>query len=391
MTQTIRAATAADFLGLVPHMAGYTPRDSLVIVPFRTSRTAGLMRLDLPRSGIDLDAFAATVIGMVCRVGGADGLAVVVYSSDPWSDDRHRALFDALCARADEGGLRVVDALCVAADGWARHGDAPPRTLHPLREIPSPAVAGVTSSEGDQRTGIALTRADRGARTRMAAALSALDDALHAVCGDGEGDRGAIAGIDPAALGAVTALDRADELWEAALGWEWPATSDEPFDTTDPYPAAMLLWTLARPGLRDVALAQWCHGVSAGARALDDQLRWEAGHPYPAGPLFLAGEGPAPDPSRLSRARRVCVALAALAPDHHRAAVLAVAAWLSWALGLGTHAEAYAAAALDDDPGHGLAGIVRDLTAAGHLPAWAFLPPDDRIVDAFGRPAPHRE
>ncbi len=388
MTETIRATTAADFLGLVPHLAGYNPSDSLVLVPFRGSRTVGLMRLDLPKPDADADGFASTVIGMVCRIPEADGVAVVTYTSESWHADVHRDLFVALAYRADECGIRLVDALCVAADGWSNALDHD-ATPHPLSTISTDLTSVAPPAAGDQSSGVLLERASERMIARVAAALTSLDDALRAVSGEGDGHRGGVGGIDPRALRAIEALDQPDDVWEAALGWSLGSEPDHLPGSAfgDAFPTAMLLWVLARPGLRDVVLAQWCHGADAGSRALVDQLRWESGEPFPSGPLFLAGEGPRPDPDRLLRARRVTVRLAALSTGRHRAAALAVAAWLSWALGLGTHAEAYAREALVEQPGHGLADIVRELSARGHLPEWSFHPasPAHPDTDVNGR------
>lgn len=362
MTQTIRARDAADFLTLIPQLAGYTPRQSLVIVPFTGSRSAGLLRFDLPAA--EVEAFASTAIGLVCRLQEVDGLAVVVYSSMPWDGGRaHEALVRALASRADACGLRWTDALGVSADGWGRFLQDPSHPARSLTEI-AQTLSPVT---GDQAAQVRVDPADPLARAAVAAALADVEDALLAVCGDAHGSRGGIDGVDPRALDAIAALDDSGRLWEEALhsvrDGQLPLPS---------YRAALLLWTLSRPGLRDVALAQWCHGVGAGAQALDDQLRWESGDPYPDGPLFLAGEGPRPQPGRLEDARTLCVALASVGEGRHRAAAFAVAAWLSWAIGAGTHADLYAQAALGIDPALSLAQIVRDLACRGHLPAWAF-------------------
>ena len=64
--------------------------------------------------------------------------------------------------------------------------------------------------------------------------------------------------------------------------------------------------------------------------------------------------------------------LAAYADDEHRPNLLAAAAWLSWALGRSTHADAYARRVLAIDSEHGLSQIVRTLVDAGHLPEFAF-------------------
>ena len=79
-----------------------------------------------------------------------------------------------------------------------------------------------------------------------------------------------------------------------------------------------------------------------------------------------------PDPTRLSAALALVRRAAASAPRDRRPGPLATCAWLSWALGRSTHAEVYAAQALEIEPEHGLAEIVRSFVLAGHLPDWAF-------------------
>src|SRR5690606_3463880 len=97
---------SADFLALVPMLAGFHPRESLVLVLFRGSRSLGVLRVDLPPDDNELDRSAATLVGLVCKVNEADGFAAVVYTDAPYRsrDDgapAHSALIDAIVVRAD--------------------------------------------------------------------------------------------------------------------------------------------------------------------------------------------------------------------------------------------------------------------------------------------------
>ncbi|WP_040168251.1 DUF4192 family protein [Microbacterium gorillae] len=367
MTTIIRAASAADFLSLIPHLAGYTPRRSVVLVPFHDRRTVGLLRFDLPPARSD--AFAATAIGTVCRIEDADAVAIVVYTDDALRDETGAPtgvdLIAALRGRAVACGLEIRDALVVARDGWRRDGAGPgdEGALTDIRQVRATLPAPVAS----QAAGTRLPRTGAQRRDAVRAALIALEDTLVVLQRGGHGRRGAVDGADPEALTALTALDETGVLWEELLEAD-PAT-------IEPHRLALLLWSLALPGLRDVALAHWCHGPAAGRRAWDAQLQWEDDRTYPTEELFLAGEGPRPNPERLERALALVRHGAAATSGRYRAAALACAAWLSWALGRGTHADAYARGAQRCDANHGLARIVRDLATAGHLPAWAFLAP----------------
>jgi len=374
MTTIIKAATAADFLALVPHLAGYTPTESIALIPFRGSRTIGVMRFDLPPvdAGEELDRIAATFIGMVCKLADADGVTPVVFTDDPFrSDDDivHGELVRAIMRRADACGLHVADALCLAADGWGSYLDpeCPPegRSRSEL-----PAELGVPEPRdvsGDQAAGVDLPCADLAEKERVGVALRAIEATVRVVCGESDGS-GSMAELDPQAIAAVCSLDDIPMLFEDALRWD--------VDHLQPYDAAALTWCLARPSLRDVALSQWAGDMVAGDDALEAQRRWEDGEDYPDDlALVMFGEGPRPDPDRLQRALDLARRLAAACPRDAAAALLATAGWLAWALGRSTYAHWHVSRALDLDPDHGLAGIVSSFVSAGHLPEWAFERP----------------
>ncbi|WP_036280176.1 DUF4192 family protein [Microbacterium sp. CH12i] len=82
MNTVLRATDSAEFLALVPALAGFTPRQSIVLLPFQRSRAHGAMRIDLPHSDADLEHYVDTAIGLVSRVAGTDAVAVVVYTDE---------------------------------------------------------------------------------------------------------------------------------------------------------------------------------------------------------------------------------------------------------------------------------------------------------------------
>ena len=387
MSVTVKAADAAQLLSLVPGLLGFTPTQSLVLVPMARGRSLGAMRIDLPPEP-DADGSAASEIvetvasrsiGMVCRIGEADAVLAIVYTDAPIDGAPDSApllpgaaLFAALAAHADACGLGLVDALTVAADGWGSHLDpdlAPGgRSLDELRPRGAAAAALEASTRGvdlagDQAAGANLPRVGQPARRQTALALRSLGAALEAICGipqvNGSGGR-----IDPAALEAACELDDLPRLFEQALAWR-PADA--------PMRAAMVGWCLSRPALRDVALVQWASDHDGGDLAMEAQRRWEDGFDYPADlASVMWGEGPRPDADRVESALALAREVAALMPKTHRPGPLAVCAWLSWALGRSSHADRYARMALSLDPRHGLADIVRSFVGAGHLPDWAF-------------------
>ncbi|MGW9114272.1 DUF4192 family protein [Microbacterium sp. NPDC055683] len=376
MTTIIRARDARSFLSLLPHVCGYRPRRSLLVVPFEDGRTAGAARIDLPERPEQWPEAVAVALGMMCRLRDVTQFAAVVYTDEPLVGADGMAfagLVEALRERADHCGLEVRDALCVAADGWGAYADGRP-TPRPLEEIAHEgAVPGGDDVLPDQGAGIAPPAVDLAERERLGRAHLELGRALAVIVGDDHPGTSAIGaassrGIPPRALATACFAADLPVVFEECLEWDT--------DDLDPYLAALLVWALERPCFRDVALSQWSSDLQEGWDVLDLNERWADGDDsLPDGPLRLKGEGPRPDPDRLERALALVQRLAASAPGRSRAGALASAAWLMWALGHGTHALAYARQALAVDDQHGLAQLVGAMASHGMLPEWAFERP----------------
>ena len=157
-------------------------------------------------------------------------------------------------------------------------------------------------------------------------------------------------------------------------GWAIEAVVQAMEEPTAPDEArAILAVTMTCPALRDVALVSWATDRFTGDRAADAQNGWENGAEYPQElAAIIWGDAPRPDNTRLTRALEVARRIAATVPDDIKPGPLAVAAWLSWALGRSTHADAYAVQAENIDPEHGFACIIRQFVQAGHTPDWAY-------------------
>ena len=414
MTPTVvKAADAAQFLSVVPHMLGYRPTQSLVVIPFHSARSLGAMRFDLPEGSSEAaDRVAATVTGMVCRLPDADAVAAIAYTDERFDEDRRmprRDLLAALERRADACGLRVTDLLCVAGDAWGSFLDRDcPDEGRSLEDLGWTGPGDVPEPAGDQATGAELPEVSVEEREHVAKAMVALGRAVAVLCGPDAGgeedmaeevtprrdsartepktcasDLGPVpapvtgepaveasiadgsARVDPQALAAVCRFDDLPGFFEDVLSW----SPTEP----DAHDAASLVWCLSRPSLRDVALVQWSGNLAQGDEAFDAQLRWESGEEYPAHlAMRMWGEGDQPEVSRLEAALALSRYAAAVAPRERRPGPLAMCAWLSWALGRSTHAGAYAERACEIEPEHGLSQIVLSFVQAGHLPDWAF-------------------
>ncbi|WP_407358616.1 DUF4192 domain-containing protein [Microbacterium sp. LTA6] len=366
MTTVLHASGSADFLGLVPALAGFTPRESIVLLPFRGKRAYGAMRVDLPSDDVDLDEYVETAIALISRVTGTDAVAIVVYTDESALPTRDGLVLpvavavDGLLDSAEDVGLRIVDALCVTPDGWASYLEEEPN-LAPLADIPAAPVApGVGDVAGDQLAGTALPHIDLAEKERVGTALHDLEEVLaHDATGRLTG------GENPQALAAVVLLDDIPAFFEMLL--------DEP-ENLPPFATAALLWCLGRPIFRDVALTQWATDAARGIRVLDAQLAYSHNGetiPDDLGAVFL-GRGPKPDPDRLRLALAIVRGAAARAPRASRPGPLTVAAWLSWALGRSSHAAHYIDLVREIDPEYGLAALLGSMISAAMLPEWAF-------------------
>ncbi|MFK3676756.1 DUF4192 family protein [Microbacterium sp. NPDC090218] len=365
MTTVLRATDSATFLGIVPSLAGFTPRRSIVMLPFRGSRTEGAMRLDLPHDATDLEGYADTAVGLVARVTGTDAVAVVVYTDEEPHPTRDGLVLplavavDEVLGCAEAAGLRVVDALCVMPSGWSSYLDDSPE-LHPLTEIAPPAeVPSVGDVSGDQSAGAELPVVDLAEKERVGRAAIELAAVL-----DHDERRRLTGRENPQLIAALVLLEDIPALFESVL-----ATPALP-----PFATATLLWCLERPLLRDVAIAQWATDLAGGVRAFEAQTAFAmSGKTVPdeLGRLFL-GQGPAPDTERLRLALAVVRAAAARAPRASRPAPLTAAAWLSWALGRSTHAGHYLDMVREIDPRYTLAALLETMIGGAILPEWAF-------------------
>ena len=122
MTTIISAHGPHDFLAIVPHLTGFVPERSIVLVAMRGNRSCGALRFDLPPDGSRalLKRVATSFVGMLCKIPGVDALVPVVYTAESIVGGvvPHTDLMAVLRERAGFSGFLVRDALCVAANGW---------------------------------------------------------------------------------------------------------------------------------------------------------------------------------------------------------------------------------------------------------------------------------
>lgn len=371
MTTIIRTSDAQDFLALVPHLTGFLPRESIVLVAFRGNRTCGALRCDLPSQAASPAVrrrAANTMLGMICRIPDVDALVPVVYTDDTFAAREgmpHRPVVSSVLSRARYSGFLVRDALCVAADGWGSYlDDACPSAGRSL-ELITASPAHRTLARNVARTGLvdidaesAVPEADMESRERTAKRYTELD-ALR----------------DSPELGPALLFDEnfsgdVVELAERLVG----------SPDLSPRDAALLAFVVQAPAMRDEALLTWAWGAGFGVRVMEMNDRHHRGEDISdlPGATALGGFGmPRPDPERLRSAIRLLRYTAARVPRRATPALLTMIGWCHWALGAGTIAGRWVDRARATDPAYGLAELLDLMLQAGRLPDWAWeVPPE---------------
>ena len=363
MPYIAKAQSHADLLAMVPHLVGFTPRNSMVLLVFDGSRTSATIRLDLPpeQSAAGGKRFANAVIGLISRLPRGQGVIVVVCTDERFGAGTfapHAGLVEPVLRSIRRAGFDLRGALCHAADGWAAFRDehVPPGG-HPLAEIYEsplgrelPDAYRAEPGEGDTAP---ITEADAATKRRMTQEVLTVERLQLSERQDED------------SLSDLSPMESIPRFCEQSLSWD-----DEEFELLAPG----LLALVQDPGMRDLAMMQWASDLpyarlllalvngSPGQRAYGEKFA----------NALMRGQAPRPDALRVERAIALLVRLVGRAEDPLRPPVLLMLAWLNWGLGRGSRAGAYLDIALRLVPT--TPGLVQLelMIADGELPDWAF-------------------
>ncbi|MFM9878185.1 MAG: DUF4192 family protein [Rhodoglobus sp.] len=329
MTDVMRAQSDAEFLGMIPELAGYTATNSLVCIALNGVHSSSAFRLDLPRRNraADWRSLTSEVIGILSRKRGIDRVAIVIYTDDtfaahhgvPWLEFNR-----SLGERVHREGFHFAGFFCVAADGWCDYFDRDyPRQGHPLSDIPAAQVA--------------LPRAEE------------------------------------VQLPNATAAERLAflELITDLCSGHWPNELSH-VDTRDPRALIELCATWQVGDLPDALLVELSEYTQiAGCEAV--ALQFAFGTPARDNDVSaqFTGRGRVvPDVARLESGIRLFKRVAALAPRHYAPNALCIVAWLMWALGNSPAATYFHDWVLEIEPDHEMAQNLLSCLADGRLPEW---------------------
>jgi hypothetical protein len=362
--EIVKATSAAEFLSIVPTLAGGSVERSIVFVPFRGNRTfPAACRIDLPsrERRADLRALVHGALGVLSRIRDADRVDVVVYTDRSFEAERgipHLELGRAAVEGLRRAGFHVGFAGCVASDGWGdyldrSHADAG----RPLDEI---SVRSVDDGSRDRE----VPDADTARRLEVARLLALelpprredVDDLEHEV---------------PLVELLEVLLESCDAPELVAVG----------------------LKLFASPAIRDAAILSFAFGRDVGHLAMLDAERWGrvqretgltmdeivaaelesgAAPDFAQEDLLLGRTDLVPDRERLGAAIRLLRTLVAHAPDELRPGPLTMLGWFLWAVGSVSAAGAMLERALTLDPGYRMASILLTWFDSGALPEWLF-------------------
>lgn len=368
MTDVMKAQSDAEFLGMVPRLAGYTATNSIICAPFAGKRTEAAFRLDLPqrKRTADYRAISSWIIGTLGRMRGVDGVALVIYTDEtfeanhgvPWLDFS-RYLADSV----HKQGFHMPGFLCVAADGWANYFDRDyPREGRPLTEIP----AGAPVASIAERTELPqVSEAERYSFLEMIVDLCSGYWPSNLQHIDTSDDRSFIEvcatwreGELPEAMLALLAEFCQSNAYRDEIALQFAfgmLVADAMAEQNDAYREIQ-----RRDGgtMDDVVLRE----IEAGRASLDDEF---------AGLLMGVGRM-RPNVERVEHGIQLFKRIVALAPRHYTPNALCIVAWLLWARGLASGAGHFIDQALEIDPEHGMAQLLHTIVANGRLPEWTF-------------------
>ncbi|MDQ1571812.1 MAG: hypothetical protein QOF79_2486 [Actinomycetota bacterium] len=368
MPVVVKTQSPVDLLALVPALVGFTPQQSVVLLPFRGKRTCGAIRFDLPSAGPPAvnKRFATFVVGTLCKLRGVDSVILVVVTNEAFgcsSAPPSGELAQTMLARLRQSGLRVQDALCQASDGWGSYLDAElpagGRSLSEIADsdapesVPPEVRRALAAPPPPSRVPDAVASEKRRVKTEFARYQRLVKQAEDTVDLPPE--------LEP--------LEDLPELMERALEWDESEISKK---------CALLLFAWQGPPIRDMTMLQWATEIWVADLILDEAeaagCKVPSAHPGADKLLgdLMIGVGPRPDLDRIDRGIKLLRAVVARADAAERVAPLCMLTWLSWAIGHGTEAGRYLDEAGSIRPDYGMVEVLNAMLSNGMMPEWAF-------------------
>ncbi|CEA07868.1 hypothetical protein BN1051_01194 [Arthrobacter saudimassiliensis] len=213
----LRIRAAEDVLALVPHLLGFTPERSLVLLALRGQHLGAAVRIDLPRGALS-GRFLSEAVQLLGTDRQADGMLLVLYAPEALTGPGGalEQLPDRLAEEAGRTGLPVRDGWTVGAGYWRSSFCADPYCC-PLPGRPTTDLASAAlGAELVFRGSVAAETVAHALGRELAEAAARLrapgpDPAEHG------------APVQPAAAGPDPAAEHGAPVQPAAAGPDAPA------------------------------------------------------------------------------------------------------------------------------------------------------------------------
>lgn len=374
----VKTSNPAQLIATLPALVGYQPHESLVIMPMRRRRSVGALRIDLPchataqhpesESLGTANEIANWVVATLCRIPDVDSFTAVIFTeAAPLSsaDELPQLeLIQRLKIAGDASGFRLCEALLTTGEAWFDYldDDRGPHELLAPEQITN------------QHSGAELENVceDELKKLRICAVL--LEQVLM-IQAQLHSDRETLP--DSAQLRAQNQIFESVSLSELdtlikdfdyfdAQELEFADLAKLLLERGTELPPAWVVYfqfwmriDTFRNGLLYYCLIKETPDAFLGAVDGYEQL--------------IGGELEHVDIDRLEQLLALFKHLAARAVHEQDGPILlAVCAWLSWALGSATHAVSYAEEALNSNPELLLAQVTQQLALHAKLPNWLF-------------------
>ncbi|MDP9903142.1 DUF4192 family protein [Arthrobacter bambusae] len=342
---TVNANSPSQLVSLIPALVGHPPHESMIIVAFQRRRSVTALRVDIPSAGEE-PTVAREALRVMADIPGVDALALVLYTDK--KEAQAQPISDALVAVATESSIQINETLLVINNTVGRIGD-PAGKFVPVAPAPEDLFDQLVADGQANSTAQLLPDVDNDEKIRVAAAIDYIAERE---------------------LDLRVLVSRFEKVLQGTVLEDAVPRNGKPTNTRA---AAAMIKALNLPALRDVALIQCASSEALGWHALRAQLAFnEHGTPMPEYlTQIITGEARRPDAARLKHGLNAVRYLAAVAPESSKPGPFGAAAWLSWAMGSNAQAGAYAALALEINPGHALAATVKAFSDSARLPQWS--------------------
>lgn len=352
---------AEGVLSLVPHMLGFHPRESLVVLITQGNALEATLRIDLPAERIGLTAtrrLARQLVDYMRAAPDADGACLVIYTGQQRKADGlpRQEFIDVVATQLQRCGYRIADAWLVGRGSWWSYLCSDPACCpasgRPLEEVQLSDANLRMVVEGSSPVAELWDGSSAGSWPTV----EAVREVVQAQREAGDGWKGIIRGL---------------ERWCAALDQE----PEELLNRlrSNPTDTGVLLASLGEHLVRDALPFAAGASSSAARQALVGQLR-EAGTSVQLrdlGEFMLGHSSRAPRWTSLERLWDLGRGLLPAAQGEDRCALLCILAWIEWSKGHSSGAHALITTCRAEEPKYRLALLLDAFLARGMLPRWA--------------------